>query len=147
MTLTETALRIATAAHQDQVRKSDGSPYIIHPVMVAFILKEHGFREEVIAAGLCHDVLEDTQVTQDELVAALGEEIVQMIAGVSENKSLEWEERKMQYTNTVAAADEETKAVSIADKIHNAESISTDYADKGAAVWDAFNRGKEKKLV
>ena len=75
MTLTEKALRLATAAHKDQVRKSDGSPYITHPVMVGMLLKEYGFSEAVVAAGFTHDVLEDTSVTREEL-AAIDEEIV-----------------------------------------------------------------------
>lgn len=146
MTLTEKALRLAAAAHKDQVRKSDGSPYISHPVMVGMMLKEYGFSEAVIAAGFTHDVLEDTPVTRAELVAELGEEIAVMVDGVSEDKDLPWEERKERYVAGVVAAGEGVRAVSIADKIHNAESILNDYEYKGRAVWDVFNRGKDAKL-
>lgn len=146
MNLIEKALRVATVAHTDQVRKSDGSPYIVHPVMVGMMLKEYGFPDAAVAAGICHDVLEDTTVPRDVLVKELGEDVVRMIDGVSEDKALPWEERKVAYVNAVAVADEGTKAVSIADKIHNAESIIADFEHKGPAVWDVFNRGKEKKL-
>ncbi|USN88979.1 MAG: bifunctional (p)ppGpp synthetase/guanosine-3',5'-bis(diphosphate) 3'-pyrophosphohydrolase [Candidatus Nomurabacteria bacterium] len=146
MTLTEKALRLATAAHKDQVRKSDGSPYITHPVMVGVLLKEYGFSEAVVAAGFTHDVLEDTSVTREELAAKLGEDVAVMVDGVSEDKDLSWEARKERYVAGVVAAGEGVRAVSIADKIHNAESILNDYEHKGRAVWNVFNRGKAKKL-
>ena len=122
MTLTEKALRLAIVAHKDQVRKSDGSQYVAHPIIVGMILKEYGFNEAVIAAAFTHDVLEDTPVSREEIVVQLGEEVAQIIDGVSEDKSLEWEVRKENYAKAVAAADEATKAVSMADKVHNAES-------------------------
>ncbi|MCA9339806.1 MAG: HD domain-containing protein, partial [Candidatus Saccharibacteria bacterium] len=104
MTLTEKALRLATAAHKDQVRKSDGSPYITHPVMVGMLLKEYGFSEAVVAAGFTHDVLEDTSVTREELAAKLGEDVAVMVDGVSEDKDLSWEARKERYVAGVVAA-------------------------------------------
>ncbi len=146
MTLTEKALRLAVAAHKEQVRKSDGSPYVVHPIMVGNLLKEQGFSEEVIAAAIVHDVLEDTAVTRDELANALGEEVTQIVEGVSEDTSLEWEARKEAYAHAVAAASESIKAVSVADKIHNAESMIDDYALKGKDIWKPFSRGKEKKI-
>ena len=146
MTLKEKALRLAIRAHSGQVRKSDGSPYISHPIMVAMLLQEHGFSEEVIAAGLTHDVLEDTTVTESELQAELGSEVVGYVTAVSEDTSLVWEDRKQQYVQSVVAASEGAKAVCIADKIHNTESVISDYASKGKDVWKPFNRGKAKKL-
>lgn len=146
MELKEIALRLAVDAHQGQVRKSDGSPYIVHPMMVALILQEHGFTDAVVAAGLVHDVLEDTPVTEAELCELLGDEVTDYVTAVSEDTSLKWEERKERYTDAVAAAPEGAKAVCIADKVHNAQSVINDYQAKGAAVWEVFNRGKEKKL-
>ena len=146
MELKEKALRLAIESHKDQIRKSDGSPYVAHPVMVGMLLQEYGFSEPVIAAGFVHDVLEDTDMTETELRVVLGEEVTSYVTAVSENTDLEWEDRKEKYTDAVAAAPEGAKAVCIADKIHNAESIINDYETKGAAVWDVFNRGKDKKL-
>jgi len=146
MTLTEQALRLAVVAHKEQLRKSDGSPYISHPIMVAMLLQQYGFDEITVAAGLTHDVLEDTAVTESELRAALGDEVVNYVNAVSEDTSLEWEDRKERYVAAVAAASVGAKAVCIADKIHNAESVISDYAQKGKAVWSVFNRGKAKKL-
>ena len=69
-----------------------------------------------------------------------------MVAALSENKDLEWEERKMQYVDSVRQGSEGVKAVSIADKIHNLECLLMAYAEKGDAVWQLFNRGIEKKI-
>lgn len=146
MELTEKALRIAVTAHKDQVRKSDGSPYIVHPIMVGMLLADQGFAEPVVAAGFVHDVLEDTDMTVQELTQELGSEVATYVTAVSEDTSLQWEARKEQYADNVAAAPEGAKAVCIADKIHNAQSILHDYETKGATVWEVFNRGKEKKL-
>lgn len=142
----EKALRIAAIAHTGQERKDDGSPYIVHPVMVSRILETHGFREEVVAAGLVHDVLEDSEMTEAEMRAELGDTIVDIVTNVSEDKSLEWEVRKEAYIEAVANASDETKAVSVADKIHNAKSLLLGYERDGEAVWEVFNRGKAKKL-
>lgn len=63
----EKALRIAVEAHKDQTRKGDGSPYIVHPLMVAFKLQKYNFPDAVIVAALTHDVLEDTDYPEEKL--------------------------------------------------------------------------------
>ena len=140
------AREIAEKAHEDQVRKDDGSPYIAHPIAVSEIVRENGFSDTVIAAALVHDVLEDTPVTETELRNELGDEVVDIVTAVSEDKSLPWEDRKKQYVDQVAAASEETKAVSVADKIHNSRSNIIAHERMGTAVWDVFNVGRDKKL-
>lgn len=146
MDLVERAKEIATKAHEGQVRKTDGSPYINHPVAVAALVKAHGYPEVVIAAALVHDVIEDTNMTETRLREELGDKVVDIVTAVSENKNLEWEDRKEQYVESVVSAGESVWAVSIADKIHNAESIIEYHKEVGHAIWDMFNRGKEKKL-
>jgi guanosine-3',5'-bis(diphosphate) 3'-pyrophosphohydrolase len=146
MNLIERATQIAVQAHKEQVRKSDGSPYIVHPIMVAYMLGKYGFPDAVVAAGLVHDVLEDTTVTEAELVEALGEEVVAIVRAVSEDKDMPWEERKKQYARTMADAPEGIRAVSLADKIHNAQSMLEAHAQQGPALWSHFNRGRSEQL-
>jgi guanosine-3',5'-bis(diphosphate) 3'-pyrophosphohydrolase len=145
-TLIEKATRIAVSAHVGQVRKNDQSPYIVHPFMCAIKLAQYGFSDEVVAASLVHDVLEDTEVTVDELLQELGKEVVDIVKVVSEDKTLVWEERKQKYVEMVGKGSEGAKAVCIVDKIHNAQSTLFSYSKIGSVVWGAFNRGKEKKL-
>jgi (p)ppGpp synthase/HD superfamily hydrolase len=146
MTLYEKALKLASAAHKEQVRKHDGSPYIVHPIMVARILEHHSFSEEVVAAGLAHDVLEDTEMAAEQLSDELGERVARIVSAVSEDTDLEWEERKAKYVADVVAAGEDVWAVSLADKIHNAQNLTAWGAEVGADVWQNFNRGKKKKI-
>ncbi len=146
LSLVETALKIAVVSHTGQVRRSDGSPYIVHSVMVARMLDRAGFSDEVVAAALVHDVLEDTKVTESELRLALGDAVVDIVFGVSEETELPWEERKQKYIDRVTASGEAVRAVSVADKIHNAESLLAAAEVMGAEVWTVFNRGKQQKL-
>ncbi len=146
MTQTESALRLALRVHATQTRKTDGSPYVIHPIMVAHLLTQHSASEEVIVAALLHDVLEDTAVTPDEVKAVGGEGVLQIVEAVSENKDLSWEERKEAYVHTVVHGGESVWLVSVADKIHNAESLLDHIAVAGDEAWSVFNRGKESKI-
>ncbi|MCA9359212.1 HD domain-containing protein [Candidatus Kaiserbacteria bacterium] len=146
MDLYQTALNIATVAHKEQIRKHNGSPYVVHPIMVARYLEQAGFKEEVVAAGLVHDVLEDTDFSEADLREALGSEVVEMVLAVSEDKNLVWEERKEKYVESVLSASESVWALSVADKIHNAQDFIEHYAISGPAGWQVFNRGKDKKI-
>ena len=94
MDIVEKALRIMLEAHGQQVRKTDGSPYIIHPMMVAKKLARLGFSDETIASALVHDVLEDTDISEKQLRQELGDKVVDIILPLSEDKKLEWETRK-----------------------------------------------------
>ena len=146
MDLYQRALKIAIEAHKGQIRKHDGSPYVAHPIMVGRILERTGFSEVIVAAGLTHDVLEDTPITEPELRVLLGDAVVDIVTAVSEDQSLEWEARKEKYVSTVVAAGESAWAVSVADKIHNAQDFITFHAIAGPACWSVFNRDKVKKI-
>ncbi|MDP2812407.1 MAG: HD domain-containing protein [bacterium] len=146
MELLEKAYRFMLKAHGQQKRKTDNSPYVIHPLMVAKKLAQLDFPDTVIVAAMVHDILEDTDVTEQTLRQELGDEVVDIILPLSEDKSLEWEERKERYIEDVKNASIESKAVAIADKIHNLESLLATYKDLGPNIWTKFNRGKEQKM-
>lgn len=146
LSLIERATRIAAMAHKDQVRKESNTPYIAHPFMVARILTAHKFPDEVVAAGLVHDVPEDTDISIDALRRELGDVVADMVMSVTNDDSLSWEEKKLAYIENVRNGSEGAKAVATADKIHNAESLLAAFAVQGEALWDNFNAGKEKKL-
>jgi len=144
--LIEKAAQISVSAHKEQRRKTDGSPYAVHPIMVAFLLDRHGFSDDVIAAALVHDVLEDTDFPREEIINILGQDILEIVDKVSEDKSLEWKARKEKYIETVKQSNEKVKAVSIGDKIHNAKSLIAFHKEHGAETWDKFNKPKDLKL-
>lgn len=145
-TLIDTAARIAALAHKDQTRKQDDTPYITHPFAVALKLAQHGFSDEVIAAAIIHDVLEDTEYPEDELRAAMGTDVMAIVDAVTNDDTLSWEEKKLKYIETVRAGNDGAKAVATADKVHNLETLIRSLTEIGPTIWDSFNRGKEKKI-
>lgn len=146
MNIIDKTAKIMLAAHKNQTRKTDGSPYVAHPMMVAKKLARLDLKDEVVAAALLHDVLEDTDFDKSKLEKEVGKEVYKIVLAVSEDKDMEWEERKQKYIDTVINSPEEVKFVSIADKIHNLESLIKTHQEMGPAIWERFNRGKEKKM-
>lgn len=146
MTLIEKALRLAMLAHTGQTRKGEDTPYIVHPAVVATTLASYGFADEVVAAALVHDVVEDTSVTANELREALGDAVADLVEMVTEDKSLPWKERKQHYIDSVRAGSLEAKAISAADKINNISGLLDMYTAKGDDIWEIFNSTKEHKL-
>lgn len=142
----EKAVRVSVTAHKDQTRKGDDLPYIIHPFMVSIKLAKYNFPDTVIAAALVHDVLEDTEYPEDTLKNELGDDVLEIVKAVTNDDSLPWEEKKKKYVETVRAGSEGAKAVAVADKIHNLESLLLAYSEQGPELWKKFNRGKEQKL-
>ena len=80
--LIKRAYDFAKEKHGDQLRKS-GEPYIIHPVQVAYILSTLGLDESTICAALLHDVIEDTDITLEDLSKEFSQEIASMVDGVT----------------------------------------------------------------
>jgi len=92
------ALNFATLAHDGQKRKNTDIPYIVHPVEVAMILQENNLKEDIIVAGLLHDILEDTKKTQEDILLEFGESILKLVIGASEEldgrEDRDWDDRK-----------------------------------------------------
>lgn len=145
MTLVDRAMRLAFAAHEGQ-KRHEGTPYITHPVSVALMLAQHGFGEEVVAAALVHDVLEDTGITEDEMLQELGDAVAVIVQALSYDHSVPYKEQRERYIESVRQAGESAMAVSVADKIHNAQSLIDLHTQGGSAIWSKFNATKEQKL-
>jgi len=146
MTLIEKADQLAERAHTGQTRKDAPTPYIEHPRAVAAILKDAGFDETVVAAALVHDVVEDTPVTLKDVRQELGDEVARLVAPVTHDSTLSWRDKKLAYIEAVRTAPPEAKAIALADKIHNAESLLNAHAAQGQRVWGYFNASREDKL-
>lgn len=144
--LLEKAIKICLKAHKGQKRKGDWKPYYLHPMMVAMKLAKHGFSEEVLAAALEHDVLEETKMPKEVLRKKLGDKVADIVETLTQDDSLPWEEKKLRYIENVKNGSFEAKMVSVADKIHNLESFLIAYEEQGEKLWNNFNRGKEKKV-
>jgi (p)ppGpp synthase/HD superfamily hydrolase len=146
MELIEKALQIASVAHEGQYRKNTNIPYIVHPVAVGMILQKAGYHDEMIAAGILHDTVEDTDLTLTDIEREFGRGVAVMVEGCSEpDKSLSWEKRKEHTIEFLNTASEEIRVVACADKLHNVRSIRQDVEQSGEEVWSRFKRGRDQQ--
>lgn len=138
--LVKGALEQARSAHAGQTRNgSGGMPYVEHPIAVAALLDENGFGDEVLAAALLHDVVEDSETTLDELRLLFGEPVAGMVGALSDDESLDsYRERKAEHRERVAAADGEALAIYGADKLTNVRTLRAAYEAEGDAVREEF---------
>jgi len=131
------ALSVARRAHAGQLRQTgcDEIPFIEHSLAVARLLAEHAYPDEMVAAGLLHDVVEHTEVEPDSLRGRFGEEIVGMVEALTEDASiLDYEERKKEHRERVAEAGPEARTVFAADKAANVAVLRDAYAILGEDV-------------
>jgi len=142
----ENAIIFATKAHNGQFRKKTKIPYITHPFMVACLLMKEQCSEEVIIAGLLHDLVEDTPVTLQQIEAEFGKKVAGIVSACTEpDGRLTWEERKESTIQKLRNAPEEVKYVACADKLHNISSMIADYQKCGDRLWKRFHRGYDKQ--
>ena len=122
------AYNFANEHHKDQKRNS-GEPYIIHPLNVAYILAEIGLDDATLSAALLHDVVEDTEVTNEDLVEVFGEEIAQMVKGVTKLSTIQFatvqEKQVENYRRMFLAMGKDIRVILIklADRLHNMRTL------------------------
>jgi len=123
------AFDIANEAHMNQRRKS-GEPYIIHPLCVAIILAELEMDMDTVIAGILHDVVEDTVMTDEELTEVFGKQVALMVDGVTKLTKLNWSADKveMQAENLrkmflSMAKDIRVILIKLADRLHNMRTL------------------------
>ncbi|MFA6584782.1 MAG: HD domain-containing protein [Elusimicrobiaceae bacterium] len=141
--LIASAFYFAVKAHEYQVRKGTGLPYIEHPIKVAALLMEIKASRDLVVAGFLHDVLEDTDRTADEIYRLFGKKVSLLVESVTENKSMSWEERKTHTIKSLEKADYDVVVLSLADKLDNIRSIAADFRQNGERIWLKFSRPKE----
>jgi (p)ppGpp synthase/HD superfamily hydrolase len=140
----EKAIRTATKAHEGQKRRGhDKVDYISHLFSVAQILTHFNAPEEVVIAGLLHDVLEDTSYSYEQLSKEFGFKVSAIVQALTEAPQSEfhttsWEVRKQAYLESLRTSPEEVLLVSAADKIHNLSSLLDDYAIEGNTLFTKF---------
>jgi len=133
--LLASAFDFAYQLHGSQVRAS-GEPYIIHPVAVADLLRDIGASAAVIAAGFLHDVVEDTDVTPEQLEEHFGAEVRQLVEGVTKLGGIHFTNRTEAQAENLRrmflamASDIRVVLVKLADRLHNMRTLGALNADK-----------------
>ena len=126
--LIEKAYNLASEAQGDQ-RRVSGVPYIPHPTSVACILVDLGMDSETVVAALLHDVVEDTDVTLEEIIKLFGDEIAHLIDGVTKLKKIPYSNREVRQAENIrkmliAMSDDiRVIIIKLADRLHNMRTI------------------------
>jgi (p)ppGpp synthase/HD superfamily hydrolase len=147
----EDALVLAHQLHLNQTRKGTAIPYIGHLLAVtAIVIESNGSEDEVIAA-LLHDAVEDAggAATREEIRQRFGENVARIVDGLTDTDQTPkppWRKRKEDYIAHLSHAASSVLLVSLADKIHNAQSILRDVRNEGDSVWSRFTGGRDGSL-
>jgi hypothetical protein len=114
----------AAEVHHGQARDIDGGPFLMHPLEVALMLHCGGYRDEVVAVALLHDVVEKAGVTVEAIREGFGADIAVMVGALSEDPAIvDYDERKQALRDRVEASDEAVLAVFAADKVVGAREL------------------------
>ena len=116
--LSEAAVAFARQRHAGQARAGDQAPYVVHPLEAASLLERAGYADEVVAAAVLHDVLEDTETRQEELAERFGAEVATLVATLTDDPTIsDDDERRDEVRERVHRAGGSALAVYGADKI------------------------------
>jgi (p)ppGpp synthase/HD superfamily hydrolase len=146
-TLLDRAIRFAVAAHSGVERRGKGFPYIVHPMEAMAIAATMTPDQEILAAAALHDVVEDTDVTLDDLRSRFGDRVAQLVDTESDHfkDDLDWRARKEDSLKRLRGATRDEKIVALGDKLSNMRAIARDYTTEGESFWMRFNI-KEKSV-
>lgn len=139
------AAAFAEKAHQGTFRKGTMIPYITHPMETAVIVSAFTDDDEIIAAAMLHDVVEDAGVTREELETFFGPRVADLVMDESEDKSRTWQERKSYTVRHLCTASWEIKVLALGDKLSNMRCTARDYLVMGDAIWQRFNETDKRK--
>jgi (p)ppGpp synthase/HD superfamily hydrolase len=146
---TARAFELAAMWHGGQMRKhpAEQIPYIAHPGLVAILLQRAGYDDEVVAAGVLHDVVEDCGISKEQVSLALTPRVADLVMAVTElPQTNPWAERKIAYRKVLETAPIEALAIAAADHVANIQSILR-IADTETDIWSIFHASKDQKLV
>lgn len=151
MDVLDKAIIFAVNAHSGAVRKGTDIPYIVHPLEAATIAASLTLDREIIAAAVLHDVIEDTDATQEDIIKEFGKRVAMLVMSDSEDKmkhlspSQSWQARKQATLDFLDTATKEEQIVCIADKLSNLRALNRDYKKIGDELWNRFNQKDKTK--
>jgi (p)ppGpp synthase/HD superfamily hydrolase len=140
------AFQVASGLHSEQERKGTGIPYIAHLMAVCALVLEAGGDEDQAIVALLHDAVEDQGglPTLDTIRRLFGNRVAAAVESCSDStvsnpeKKLPWRDRKESYLEHLRHAGKDALIVAVADKLHNASAILSDYRRIGDELWSRF---------
>lgn len=148
--LLDRAIVFAVRAHAGTERRGKGFPYIVHPMEAVEIVATMTRDQELLAAAVLHDTVEDTDVTVEQIREEFGDRIASLVASESDivldGCAVEesWHTRKQVAIDRLSRASHDAKIVALGDKLSNMRAIARDYAEQGDALWNLFH-AKDRK--
>ncbi len=139
------AVTFAVKAHSGTERRGKGFPYVIHLMEAAEIVATITPDQDLLAAAMLHDTVEDTDVTLDDLRREFGDRIASLVEAESdvrledESEEESWHRRKQEAIDRLSAAPLDAKIVALGDKLSNMRAIARDYAVQGDSLWRLFH--------
>ncbi len=143
--LLESAIEFAARKHAGQLRKGTSIPYFSHVMEAMEIVSRMTEDEELRAAAVLHDTLEDTDTTKEELIRNFGQRVADLVAAESEDKREDqpaeetWLTRKQETIEHLSKASTEVKMLALGDKLSNVRAMHRDYQVIGEELWQRFN--------
>lgn len=144
-TILDRAIEFAVKAHSGFERRGKGYPYIVHPMEAVSIVATITKDQELLAAAALHDVVEDTDYTEEDIRKNFGKRVAELVAAESDvviegkTESESWKERKEYAINRLSNLSYDAKIVAIGDKLSNARAMLYDYKSMGEKLWDKFH--------
>ena len=147
MELVSEAIAFAVKAHDGMRRKKNESPYILHPMEAAVIVGTMSNDQNLIAAAALHDVVEDADISIEEIEEKFGKRVRELVESETEDKRADlppsdtWRIRKEESLGVLKNTDDTAVLmVWIGDKLANMRSIYRDWKIEGDAMWQRFNQ-------
>lgn len=143
--LLDRAIIFAVQAHRNTERRGKGFPYIIHTLEAVEIVATITPDQELLAAAVLHDTIEDTDATYEQLRETFGQRVADLVLAESDgrvegvDKADSWRDRKQAAIDRLANASLDAKIVAMGDKLSNMRAIWRDYKTKGDDLWNIFN--------
>ena len=143
-TLLDKAIIFATNAHKGTERRGKGFPYIVHPLEAMSIVATMTNDQEVLAAAALHDVVEDTDITLEDIRREFGDRVAQLVGSESDNvdpnykDDLSWKDIKVLGMKRIRNSSKEEQMVALGDKLSNMRAIHLDWLKNRSGIWKKF---------
>ena len=143
--IVDRAIRFATKVHDGVARKGTDLPYIVHPLEALAIVATITSDQDLLAAAVLHDVIEDAGISIDEIRREFGSRVADIVEGETDQEVQglshvdSWRQRKQATVDRLAKASRDVQIVALGDKLSNMRSMARNLRQQGDRLWQRFN--------